>query len=71
MSSRVDFISRRDRLRNSMVEFLNNPSETSITLQLTNNQFESLKKDYPHLEASKNGPIAGSYKYECTFKKTQ
>ena len=68
--SRVDFLSNRDRLRNSLADFVNDASKASITLRMTKDQFESLKKDFPSLEASKKGPLADSYKYECTFKKT-
>ena len=65
-----DFLSQRTRLRDLLEEFKNNPSKTSITLHMTRDQFEHLQRDFPTLEASKKGPIAGSYKYECTFKKT-
>ncbi len=67
---RGDFLSQRNRLRDSLEEFLNNSSRTSITLKMSRDQFEHLKKDFPALEASIKGPIADSYKYECTFKKT-
>ena len=65
-----DYLSQRTRLRNSLVEFMNNSSKSSLTLHMTRDQFEHLQKDFPTLEASKRGPISGSYKYECTFKKT-
>ena len=65
-----DYLSQRTRLRNSLADFLDNDSKTSITLYMTRDQFEHMKKDFPSLEASKKGPIPGSYKYECTFKKT-
>ena len=64
-----DYLSQRTRLRNSLVDFLNDESKSSITLHMTRDQFEHLVKDYPDLEATKKGPITGSYKYECTFKK--
>ena len=64
-----DFLSQRTRLRDLLEEFKNTPSKTSITLRMTRDQFEHLQRDFPTLEASKKGPIAGSYKYECTFKK--
>ena len=64
-----DYLSQRTRLRNLLEEFNNDSSRTSITLNMTRDQFEHLQKDFPSLEGSKKGPIAGSYKYECTFKK--
>jgi len=64
-----DYLSQRTRLRNLLEEFQNTPSKPSITLTMTRDQFEHLKRDFPSLEASKKGPITGSYKYECTFKK--
>ena len=64
-----DFLSQRTRLRDLMEDFKNDPSKKSITLDISRDQFEHLQKDFPTLESSKKGPIAGTYKYECTFRK--
>ena len=66
-----DFLSQRTRLRDLLEEFKNNPSKKSITLDISRDQFEHLQKDFPTLEGSKKGPIAGTYKYEYTFKKPE
>ena len=66
-----DFLSQRTRLRDLLEDFKNDPSRNSITLDISRDQFEHLKKDFPAFESSLKGPIAGSYKYECTFKKSQ
>lgn len=66
-----DFLSQRTRLRDLLEDFKNDPSRNSITLDISRDQFDHLKKDFPAFEGSLKGPIAGSYKYECTFKKSQ